>query len=261
MNNSRLDMNEIEKWLKKHHKFKAQGEKIRKSEDIMNSGRCSDLVKKIEDPELRIFSTSIQRSVFTLLLSALVTEYECLIYDYNSNERSSRALFAWRARNLLEINTLCRYCCADDNNAEEIFREGAIDQLNLEDAFENFARKTKQPKEYFEVIENKKRTIREQAEKFGINDIDSKPKYRGLRDIASHIGFKDEFLIHNKILSKFAHPTAMLLFSDESQQSSSKRAFYFVSQGSIYFQDAFARLENFVAENYQLGKTRDDKEE
>ena len=221
--------------------MKRQGNYVRLSETVVNSDRWSLLEEKVTDFENDKLITSRQRRVLLELLCALRTEYDSIIHDYYNNIYVSRSLLAWRARNLLEINTWCRFCCVDIKNADLLFKWAAEDQLELETQFEKWAENTDQLTEYSERIERVRQDVLNQADKRGVFDLEAKYKSP----------FED-FKIHNKILSKYAHPTPMLLLSKELGDGMSKRQFYFFSQGCLFFYDAFSRLEQLF-DNIEMG--------
>ena len=119
--------------------MKLQGIYVRLSESVVNSDRWSLLEEKINDFENDKLITSRQRRVLLELFCALRTEYDSIIHDYYNNMYVSRSLLAWRARNLLEINTWCRFCCVNIQYSYLLFKCSAQDQLELENQFEKWA--------------------------------------------------------------------------------------------------------------------------
>lgn len=216
------------------------------ADSVIKTNRWKQLEQKVFSPETNIFVNSRQQSVFIELLCTLRTEYDALNYDYRENKYTSRSLLAWRTRNILEINTWLRYCCEKTNNAEEFFKWAAEDQLELEDCHEKWGKETSQPAEWFEKIESIRKYVVDQAKEMGVNDL--KSNYRSPSKIAQAFGHDKTFKIHNKILSKFAHPTPMYILSKEHGEELPKRAFYFYSHGCLFFYDAFSRLEMFTTE-------------
>ena len=231
--------------------MKRQGEYVRLSESVVNSDRWSLLEEKIVSFEEDELLTPRQRKVLFTLFCALRTEYDAIIHDYYNNKYTSRSLLAWRARNLLEINTWCRFCCEDVKNADLLFKWAAEDQLELEAKMEKWAEATNHLATMSERIERVRQDVANQAEKHGVSDLAA--NYKSPLAAAETIGFEQDFKIHNKILSKFAHPTPMLLFSEELDDGMPKRAFYFFSQGCLFFYDAFFRLERLFV-NIEMGE-------
>lgn len=228
-------------------KMKQQGRHVGLAESVVNTTRWAELEEKIESSQSNTFNNSRQRKVFYELLCVLRTEYECIKHDYYENKFTSRSLLAWRARNLLEINTWCRFCCEEKENAEEFFKWAGEDQLELEKELEKWGEVTDQSPEWFEKIERTRQDIYDQAKKRGVSDL--KAKYKSPAEAAKAIGHDKDFKIHNKILSKFAHPTPMVVLSAELENGMPKRAFYFFSQGCLFFYDAFFRLETFMEDS------------
>lgn len=230
--------------------IKEQGEFVKLADAVIRNDRWQNLEKKFEASTESVFKTKRQKEVLLKLLCALRTEYECIKHDYYHNQYTSRSLLAWRARNLLEINTWCRFCCDQPENAEIFFEDAGKDQLELEEQLEKWGKDTNQPPEWFENIIDNKKYIHEQAAKRGITELNS--KYVSPSNAAKNLNHDKTFKIHNKILSKFVHPTAMLILSKETEKGLSQRAFYFFSQGCLFFYDGFCRLEKFLENNGQI---------
>lgn len=214
------------------------------ADSVISSSRWNTLEEKITSPDATIFATSQERTVFFSLFCTLRTEYDCLKHDYYENKYSSLSLLAWRARNLLEINTWCRFCCEDKENVGLFYKDAGRDGLDLEESLEKWGKETNQPSEWFEKIQRNRDTIRNEAKKLGIFDLDA--KYTSPLNAAKALGHEKAHKIHNKILSKFAHPTAYRILSSDSQKGQANRAYYFFSQGCLFFYDGFFRLEKRI---------------
>jgi hypothetical protein len=228
------------------------GNYVKMADSVIFSGRWNTLEEKITSSNTTIFTTSQERTVFFSLFCALRTEYDCLRYDYYENKYSSLSLLAWRTRNLLEINTWCRFCCEDKANAQLFYKDAGRDGLDLEESLEKWGKETNQPSEWFEKIQRNRDKICNEAERHGILDLDA--KYTSPLNAAKILGHEKTHRIHNKILSKFAHPTAYRILSSDSQEGQANRAYYFFSQGCLFFYDGFSRLEKFLEENEEYKK-------
>jgi hypothetical protein len=67
--------------------------------------------------------------------------------------------------------------------------------------------------------------------------------YKPVSDAAKEVGMGDHFAASNRMLSKFAHPTAMqILASPNDAKTSSQRAVFF-NHGCLFFVGAFKELE------------------
>lgn len=232
------------------------GNYVRLADSVISSSRWNTLEEKITLADATIFTTSQERTVFFSLFCMLRTEYDCLKHDYYENRYSSLSLLAWRTRNLLEINTWCRFCCEDKANAALFYKDAGRDGLDLEESLEKWGKETNQPPEWFEKIQRNKDKIRNEAERLGIFDLDT--KYTSPLKAAKTLGHEKVHKIHNKILSKFAHPTAYRILSSDSQEGQANRAYYFFSQGCLFFYDGFFRLEKFLEES-RRSKNEGDK--
>lgn len=225
------------------------GNYVRLADSVISSSRWNALEEKMTSSNITIFTTSQERTVFFSLFCELRTEYDCLKYDYYENKYSSLSLLAWRTRNLLEINTWCRFCCEDKANAGIFYKDAGRDGLDLEESLEKWGKETNQPAAWFEKIQRNRDKICNEAVRRGILDLDT--KYMSPLNAAKTLGHEKTHRVHNKILSKFAHPTAYRILSSDSQKGQANRAYYFFSQGCLFFYDGFCRLESFLEENQE----------
>lgn len=227
--------------------IKLKNDYVESAEFIINSSRWKNIEKYLNSLNVSSLLTPQEEIVFFEIFNGLGSEYHCLKYDYYENKFTSLSLLAWRARNLLELNTWIRFCCEDKANPTLFFFDAGKDQLDLEEKMQLWGKETDQPTEFFEQIERNKKNIKEQAEKYGITNLNS--KYKSLSAASKMLKHHKTFHIHNKILSKFAHPTAMRLFTQRSKKEVADIAFYFFSQGCLFFYDGFSRIEKCIDGN------------
>jgi hypothetical protein len=113
---------------------------------------------------------------------------------------------AWSVRNLLEISIWATYCDQSQNNAERFHKDAAKDVIGWGKAIQaEFMMSGKGPYPHLDI------SIRGVADRFlaGAEDDD----FTKVANAAATIGLKDKFATKNKILSKFAHPTAWSIAS------------------------------------------------
>ncbi len=107
---------------------------------------------------------------------------------------------AWLSRNLLELSTWIVYCLQSEMNAKQFVLDSARD---ANDAI-------KIPVEVFGYsFEQAQQQNRSNAELYGFETLDD--KYTRVISAAEKLGKKKQFVVTNKLLSKFAHPTAMAI--------------------------------------------------
>jgi hypothetical protein len=216
---------------------------------MFSSGRYKALWDKVSCQNTFKENDSQVRTVFIRLLQRLEIEYRSLGHDYSKNEYTSLSLLAWRARNLLELDAWSRFCCTNKNNAKAFFKEGAKDYLDLRENLQKWGEKTNQPLDWHKEQEAAKELAFLEARRLGINDLNS--DIMTACKAAQKCGFGDAFKIHNKMLSKFVHPTAYYLFLHDDPAVLPKQAYDLVSKGCMYFYDAFYRLEEFIETNLE----------
>jgi hypothetical protein len=139
------------------------------------------------------------RDVLIRLRDAVTAELQELEFAYESKPV---AHVAWLARNLMELNIWVGYCSASEENSTR-FGEDSIrdlkDALTVSDEFSN------DPSFSFKTAKQK---LIDAGSQDGIEDIDE--RFTDVRQAVELLGFSlGRFRDMNKLLSKFAHPTAL----------------------------------------------------
>jgi hypothetical protein len=75
----------------------------------------------------------------------------------------------------------------------------------------------------------------------GIESLDG--KFKEVRDAAIECGLGEHFSLSYKVLSKFAHPTAMRILAPPKDKTEAVQREVFYSQGCLFFTGAFHALE------------------
>jgi hypothetical protein len=159
--------------------------------------------------------------------------------------KSEPSLLAWRARNLLEISVWSIYCAKDTKNARIFYEEAGRDVKNIYEALIKWGEGTSQDSNWLDPIKAAKADISAQATSEGIESLEG--AYKQVSKVAEECGIGQHFKVDYKMLSKFAHPTAMLILStpDEEKEKLQKDMFY--SQGCMYFVGGFNALEGVLS--------------
>jgi hypothetical protein len=157
-----------------------------------------------------IVSRKSQGSVepwFADLVHKLLVSVDRVRYDLlKTMEQNAVSGAAWNARNLLELWIWLKYCAASRENARRFHEDALRDMRGLSDALSKMHTQQGIPNEF----EASARVQFELArEKFGLDSLDS--DYLRVGDAAKAVGLADQFGSTNKFLSKFAHPTAVLV--------------------------------------------------
>jgi hypothetical protein len=75
--------------------------------------------------------------------------------------------------------------------------------------------------------------------------------YTQIRNAAQECDIAPDFGLGYKVLSKFAHPTAMLIMAQPNQEEERHQKDWFYSQGCLFFVGAFNALEERLSDDGQ----------
>jgi hypothetical protein len=178
--------------------------------------------------------------VFASLCAQNFVEYLALKQAYEA-ERGEPALLAWRARNLLELSVWCLYCSRSRENARRLYEDAGRDVVGLFDAFTKWGKATAQQPSGLDVFTGAKQALSQRAASEGIASLDG--TYKQASEAARESGIGDHFALSFKMLSKFAHPTAMLILAPPDKAKTTLQKDVFFSQGCLFFTGAFSALE------------------
>lgn len=180
--------------------------------------------------------------VFSELTSSTFSEYKKLKSSHDSADLSQTA---WRARNLLELKAWAFYCSYSRDNALSFRADGARDSKDLFSKLSQWADQTDLSVDWQDKIPSKKIELEKFVKDNKLGSID-KP-YKRVRNAAQLGGFENDFDAANKILSKFAHPTALILtgFVPPEMEKELEKGFF--SMGCANFYDTFQILEIHIS--------------
>jgi hypothetical protein len=150
------------------------------------------------------------------------------------------ALLSWRARNLLELSVWATFCAKDRTKARQFFEDLGKDANNLLKAFQTWGQATNQSPDWFQHGTEAHDGLANAALLRGIASIDG--QFTKVTDAAGEIGIAHHFTMMNKLLSKFAHPTAMLILGNSEARQMQKEAAF--ANGCLFFVGAFTALES-----------------
>jgi hypothetical protein len=113
--------------------------------------------------------------------------------------------------------------------------------LGLFSAFTKWGTATVQDPEWLDLFTGAKQDLSKRAASDGIASLGG--AYKQVSEAARESGIGDHFSLSYRMLSKFAHPTAMRILAppDEARDAVQKDCFF--SQGCLFFTGAFAALE------------------
>ena len=179
--------------------------------------------------------------LFGSICYQVLSEYHRLESAYSA-ERENAPLLAWRARNLLELSVWATYFVTSRENARRLYEDAGRDILDLVSAFEKWGQATAQSTDWLGPLASGKQDLSLRAAAEGIDTLEG--SYKRVADAAKDCGMGDHFAVSFKMLSKFAHPTAMQILGapDEGRDALQKDCFF--SQGCLFFTGAFVALES-----------------
>jgi len=211
--------------------------------DIAASGRWKAVNARIEalaaNPGL---GNEWWVQVFGSLVWQVFSEYLFLKRAYESEKAEDTALLAWRARNQLELSVWATYCARSRDNARRLYEDAGRDVRDTFEAFVRWSTHTAQADDWLDPLAAAKQDLSERAWLLGgIQSLDG--PYKRISEAAKECGFGDHFALSYKMLSKFAHPTAMRMLAspDEKRESLQRDCLY--GLGCLFFTGAFHALE------------------
>ena len=158
--------------------------------------------------------------LLTGLCSRIFYEYLALKRANEQRNASNEALLAWRARNLLELSVWAHFCIKKDD-ARRFFDDAGKDTNEIISAFEKWGKSMNSEPTWFEPARHARSELRERALGRGVSSIDG--TYIKVSRAADEIGIKDHFDVSWKLLSKFAHPTAMTILAPQDESKAMHR--------------------------------------
>ena len=123
---------------------------------------------------------------------------------------------SWIARNLLELALWSEHCGTSKENAHVFMLDAtrdAADMVNIPDG----------PL----VLTSLKSVRQDLLDKAAADGFDIEQAYQRMNKIANSLGREDTYKYFNKLLSKFAHPTAIAIFSLGSDTEQRLRAKFY----------------------------------
>jgi len=179
-------------------------------------------------------SDSTRTQVLSRLKIAITKELNELMQAYQHRPMSA---VAWTARNLLELLIWTEYCSESEENAEIFANDCARDAVDAIDLPAGFA-----IDEQFSHRDARAAIIKKTKDA-GFDSIDE--SYTRVSSAAKSVGLGEEFKYSNKLFSKFAHPTALMVMTPMDEFEQSFRA-KFLDGGQRCAEQALARIERFL---------------
>ena len=175
---------------------------------------------------------------------SVCSEYLSLRNAYETNGDKRSSLLAWRARNLLELCVWSLYSAKARENARRIYEDAGRDVRQVFDIFSDWGVATVQDAEWIEHLRNANERLNQRAVREGIDSLVG--SYKQVSEAAVECGLGEHFRISFKMLSKFAHPTAMQVLAAPDERRDALQRDVFYGKGCLYFCGSFEALEGLL---------------
>lgn len=220
--------------------------------NIISSGRWSAVMTKVGRLAA---NASVDDGRHAGLLksfgSHVFSEFALLKSAHAEDQEGDPRLLAWRARNLLELSVWSIYCSKSRANAWRFYEDAGRDLMDVFSAFERVGLATNQQPDFFDAFVGAKHDLSKRAASHGIESLEG--QYKKVHQASKECEIEDLFNFNYKLLSKFAHPTAMIVLASADGESNTLQRDYFFNQGCLFFTKAFKFLEVWLER--ELGGT------
>ena len=112
-------------------------------------------------------------------------------------------------------------------------------------ALKAWGEKTAQSADWLDAFTRAAQDLSQRAALVGIETLDG--SYKRVVDAAKECGIGDHYTLSFKMLSKFAHPTAMQILAPRDDERDTKQRDFFFSQGCLFFTGGFVELERVLS--------------
>ena len=146
-------------------------------------------------------------------------------------DQDSLSSAAWNSRNLLELWVWLKYCGTSPENARRFYEDAIRDMQGLTDALSKLHALQGIPNEFEASARMKIAEV--VRDKLGLDSLDS--DYTHVADAAKAVGLGDFFASNNRLLSKFAHPTAGLVLGIMHQSEMHRNLQATLTTSGLYF--------------------------
>jgi hypothetical protein len=210
---------------------------------IAESGRWSAMNERIKRLATKPgLNNEWYVQLFGSLCFQIFNEYTLATSSFTEKRSGDATLLAWRARNLLELSVWCKFFTLSRDHAGRIYEDAGRDSFDIISASEEWGVKTDQPGEWIERLSDGKQDLVQRAAAEGIDPLDR--IFKQVASAAKECGIENHFKLGFKMLSRFAHPTAMQILGAADEATTNLQRSIFFGQGCNYFNIAFATLEN-----------------
>lgn len=209
---------------------------------IKTSGRWAAMNMKIE----RIATRQGEGSdwyvqLFASLCYQVFSEYLALKTAHDAKQDRDASLLAWRARNLLELSVWSTYFARSKDGARRLYEDAGRDAHQILSAFENWGQSADPSADWLTQVQIGKRDLTRRAAVEGMEELQG--AYKRVDTAAEGCGIGDGYRLNYKMLSKYAHPTAMQILGTSDATKHALQRDCFFGLGCFFFTGAFNALE------------------
>lgn len=172
-----------------------------------------------------------------------VSEFRAIERDFLNPHDRDVSLLAWRARNLHELVVWCMYVKSPEN-AQRLRADARRDVRDIAQAYRNWGQSTDQPQDWLDGPQRVIDGVNAQAQSVGIESLDG--QYQKVHNAAAACRFDANFKVANKLYSKFAHPTAMMVLGVLEEESLSRWREVIYGKACISFRGIFEVLDGHL---------------
>jgi hypothetical protein len=160
---------------------------------------------------------------------------------------------AWAARNLLEVSIWIDYCNLSEDRAKRLYDDAMRDLYGLSRAVHRIFELKAGTKD--KGLEDKISEFSAFARSMGVDDLadDFKP----VSDAARDVGRYEEFRGLNKLLSKFAHPTAWVVHIADSGAEAGYKSMIFMDGAELALKSIFALRRTIRAQYPEIAESKE----
>lgn len=150
---------------------------------------------------------------------------------------------AFAARGLLELLVWCRYCTGSRDQARRFYEDKFHDGMELYDSLGKLAEGQERQPGVLEALSAAKRRLQSLAALNGVSAPGGASHLR-VSSIADTLGLGDVWQL-NRVLSKFAHPTAMIALSSPDHSGSKALVNFFQLTGIVFATESLRLIAKF----------------
>ncbi len=174
------------------------------------------------------------------LLSKVFIEYLSLKRSFD--DMGEPSLLAWRARNLLELSIWSQYCSKTEEHAHRLYEDAGRDEIGIYEEFFKWGTATSKEQDFLDLFSEASKNLEQRAMKEGISSLQG--KFKEVADAAKELGMGHHYKVANRMLSKFAHPTALSILSLADEKTEQGQRELFFAFGCLFFVGAFTSIES-----------------